>query len=225
MTYRQIVTHIKPHTISTSYSPNNGCKPYKRLKIYCIQIHLLDVCMRMRKFCWDYFDWWNASNCLTLVQYLSNNWCVHSRTLRCTINAAIRCGRLFLSKQQLIFILKYIYILILITTKRLYSSLLLITFVVILLTWFCSCAVQSADVSESTWVLAYVIDSSCPSGWSDLSYDTTYKGRLIKGWNSPANLGNPIGIGIPNNEMPCTRIQVGLCAFIWWYSENPLLRN
>jgi hypothetical protein len=48
---------------------------------------------------------------------------------------------------------------------------------------------HSADVTSTSGVLAYTMESTCPSGWNDLSFDSTYRGRLIKGWNQTSNVG------------------------------------
>jgi hypothetical protein len=58
--------------------------------------------------------------------------------------------------------------------------------------------VDAVDVTSAMGVLAYTMDTSCPSGWADLSTDPVYNGRLIKGWNP----GDNVGIGaqhLPNN--------------------------
>lgn len=57
-------------------------------------------------------------------------------------------------------------------------------------------------VTGDSKVLAYVIDSGCPPSWNDLSNDNTYKGRLIKGWNSESNIGSLSGSAISNNNFP-----------------------
>ena len=76
-------------------------------------------------------------------------------------------------------------------------------FAILLLFVFCCCGpVEAADVSQTTGVLAYVIDTSCPDGWTDLAGDGTYRGRLIKGWNANTNLGSQSGTEISNNNMP-----------------------
>ena len=61
---------------------------------------------------------------------------------------------------------------------------------------------MAAEVTPSSGVLAYVIDTGCPSSWNDLSSDGTYRGRLIKGWNSNSNLGSHSGSAISNNNFP-----------------------
>ena len=79
------------------------------------------------------------------------------------------------------------------------QSLLMILFMIT----FCCCGpIEAADVSQTTGVLAYVIDTSCPNGWTDLASDGTYRGRLIKGWNSNTNLGAVSGTEISDNNMP-----------------------
>ena len=77
-----------------------------------------------------------------------------------------------------------------------------IAFLAISIVYFSSYLANAADVSSSSGVLAYVIDMACPSGWTDLSYDNTYKGRLIKGWNTNTNLGAHSGSAITDNAMP-----------------------
>jgi hypothetical protein len=43
---------------------------------------------------------------------------------------------------------------------------------------------EGIDITSTTGVLAYTLDLSCPTGWTDLSFDATYKGRYIKGYDN-----------------------------------------
>jgi hypothetical protein len=51
------------------------------------------------------------------------------------------------------------------------------------------CRVDAVDVTSATGVLAYTMESGCPTGWVDLAADAFYPGRLIKGWNPSNNAG------------------------------------
>jgi hypothetical protein len=47
--------------------------------------------------------------------------------------------------------------------------------------------VDAVDVTSGSGVLAYSMETTCPVGWTDLSADPLYGGRLIKGWNPDNN--------------------------------------
>jgi hypothetical protein len=76
-------------------------------------------------------------------------------------------------------------------------------------TMLCFCGhivldVQAADVLPQSLVLAYTVDKACPSGWVDLSTDSTYRGRMIKGWNQPDDLGMTRGLSSANTVITHT---------------------
>lgn len=60
-------------------------------------------------------------------------------------------------------------------------------------------SVHSADVGGSTGILAYTLDSTCPTDWSDLSTQATYNGRYIKGTES--NFGGITGTALADGSV------------------------